>query len=200
MSKNQLNSKIYSNLIFSPLVAKAKPTRKIAYIATMVALSIVCNMYFEFKLGAVQYSFTTAVSALIGIMIGPVAGFLTCFLGDAIGFLTNPFGAYTPWIGLATGLVAFIAGLITHSFKSEKPFVLYVKLAVISLLTFAICSVGINNTFLWIVYYNQMSYFEYFTYRYFVMGQLIVSVVNYALLFILIPVIKRVPYFKDLNI
>ena len=187
-------------LFFSPFILKASRARKIAYIAMMVALSIVGNMFFEFKLGAVQYSFTTLVSALIGILIGPIAGFIACFIGDGVGFIANPFGAYTPWIGLATGLVAFISGFIVHFIKNDKPYTIYVKLAIISVSTFLICSVCINGMFLWLVWYSKMTFFEFLIYRYIALGQLFVSIINYAVLFALIPIFKRVTFFKDLQL
>lgn len=199
MSENQ-SFPIWQKLLFSPFVLKQKRTRKIAYIAIMVALAIVCNMYFEFKLGAVQYSFTTAISALIGLLIGPTAGLIACFIGDAVGFMVNPFGAYTPWIGLATGLIAFISGCVFHLFKTDKKWAVYVKLGIIAVLTFFICSIGINSTFLWLAYYNNTGYFAYLVNRYIVLGQLLVSVINYALLFIFVPLIGKISFFKDLNI
>lgn len=198
MSENKSNS--WVNWVFSPLVSNATKTRKIAYIALMVALSIVCNMYFEFKLGPVQYSFTTAISVLIGVLIGPCAGFVACFIGDAVGFFVNPFGAYAPWIGIATGLMAFIGGAVFNLFKSDKPWAIYVKLGVIALSTFLICSVGINTVFLWVSYYSDITFWAYFVNRYITLGQLIVSGINYALLFIIIPIIKRVRFFKDLQL
>ena len=198
MSEN--NQNLWKKWIFSPLVLNATKTRKIAYVALMVALSIVCNMYFEFKLGPVQYSFTTAISVLIGVLIGPGAGFVACFIGDAVGFFVNPFGAYAPWIGLSTGLMAFIGGAVFSFFKSDKKWVTYLKIGVISLTTFLICSVGINTTFLWLSYYSESSFWAYFFNGYITLGQLIVSGVNYALLFIIIPIIKRVAFFKDLQL
>ena len=199
MSENR-SFPLWQRLIFSPFVLKASRARKIAYVALMVALAIVCNMYFEFKLGAVQYSFTTAVSMLIGLLIGGGAGFVACFIGDAIGFIANPFGAYTPWIGLATGLTALISGAVFHLIKTNRNWHLYVKVAFISLLSFAVCSLGINSTFLWLSYYSSMSYGEWLAFRYIASGQIIVSAVNYALLFILVPVLKKVAFFKDLEL
>jgi len=189
-----------ARLIFSPMLLKSGRARKVAYVAISVALSVVCNMFFEFKLGMVQYSFTTAISALIGVFVGAGAGFLACFIGDAIGFIGNPFSAYAPWIGLSTGLIAFIAGVTIHFFKSEKVWTLYLKIAIISILTLLICSIGINTSFLWIAYYNEMSYSEYFIYRYIVMGQFLVSAVNYVLLFVLLPIIRRIPFFRKIEI
>lgn len=187
-------------LFFSPFILKATRARKIAYISMMVALSIVGNMFFEFKLGAVQYSFTTVISAIIGILIGPISGFVACFIGDGVGFIANPFGAYTPWIGIATGLIAFISGATVHLIKNKKASTIYVKIAVVSVLTFLICSVGVNGTFLWLVWYSKMSYIDFLIYRYVGLGQLFVSVINYALLFALVAVFKRISFFKELQL
>lgn len=198
-------SENFKRLFFSPFVLKATRARKIAYIAMMVALSIVCNMFFEFKLGAVQYSFTTLVSALIGILIGPIAGFTACFIGDGIGFIANSSGSYSPWIGIATGLIAFATGAIVHLIKNDRYYTIYVKLTIISVITFFICSVGINCTFLWLVLrhlarYKEMTYFEFLIFRYIGLGQLFVSIINYAILFAFIPVFKRISFFKDLQL
>jgi ECF transporter S component (folate family) len=127
-------------LFFSPFVLKEKRSRKIAYVAMMIALSIVCNIFFDFKLGAVQYSLTTAVSCLIGVLLGPVSGFVACFIGDMVGFFVNPFGAYTPWIGLSTGLMAFISGLIFHLWDNKNLLTVYAKCAIVAIATFVICS------------------------------------------------------------
>lgn len=193
-------SDFWLRLVFSPFIIEEKRSRKIAYVAMMVALAIVSNIFFEFKLGTVQYSLTTLMSALIGLLLGPGAGFIACFIGDAVGFFVNPFGAYTPWIGLATGLVAFITGFVFHFFQNGSYLVLYIKLSIITLATFFICSIGINSTFLWLAYFNKATFFEFLFTRYIIQGQLYVSIVNYALLFLFATVIKRVSYFDDLGI
>ena len=187
-------------LFFSPFVLKQKRSRKIAYVATMVALSIVCNMFFEFKLGTVQYSLTTAISCLIGILLGAGSGFVACFIGDAVGFFVHPYGAYTPWIGLATGLMAFISGFVFHFFKNKSNASIYVKLGLIAISTFLLCSLCINSVFLWLAYYNTTSFTAFLTTRYFVHGQIWVSILNYVVLFIVIPLIKQVPFFKSLEL
>ena len=37
-----------ARLIFSPMLLKSGRARKVAYVAISVALSVVCNMFFEF--------------------------------------------------------------------------------------------------------------------------------------------------------
>ena len=104
-----------------------------------------------------------------------------------------------PWIGLSTGTVALISGIVFHLFTSNKTWVLYVKIAIISILSFLICTVGINTVSLWALY-SQTDYFTYLTTRLFVLGGIYNSIVNYFLLFVIIPAIKRVSFFKNLNI
>ena len=199
MSKTTKENKLL-RVVFSPFITSASTARKIAYIAVMTALSVACNMFFEIKLGDVQFSFTFAVSALIGLLIGGGVGFVACFIGDLLGFLSNTGGfAYMPWIGLSSGTVALISGIVFHLFTSNKTWVLYVKIAIISILSFLICTVGINTVSLWALY-SQTDYFTYLTTRLFVLGGIYNSIVNYFLLFVIIPAIKRVSFFKNLNI
>ena len=193
-------SNFVKKLFFSPFVLKEKRSRKIAYVAMMVALSIVCNIFFEFKLGTVQYSLTTSISCLIGVLLGGGAGFIACFIGDMVGFFVHPFGAYTPWIGLSTGLMALISGAIFHLYENKSLLVIYIKCAIVSIVTFVVCSLCINSTFLWVAYYNKASFDKFLITRYFIQGQVFVSLLNYAILFILIPIIRKVPFFKSLEL
>lgn len=171
-------------------------SRKIAYIAVMTAMVAAANMFFEFKFADVQFSFTLAISAIVGLILGPVFGFCTCFLGDLAGFLYNSGGfAYMPWIGISMGLVAFISGTVVGGFKSERKSFLYVKLAFVCLSTFLICTVAINTTAFWLLY-SKVDYWTYLTTRLFVQGQIYNSLVNYILLFIAVPALNRIKPLK----
>ena len=200
MSKNNFTS-FFRKIEWSPLIVDKKKSQKIAYIAVMTAIAVVCNIVFEFvKLADFQISLTFAVSILIGLILGAGAGFVSCFLGDLLGFLANSGGqSYFPWVGISVGTVAFISGIVFHCFKSKKSWSLYIKIAIISILTFIICSVGINTTAFW-VSFSSSTYSKYLFSRYILKGQLLVSVINYAVVFIVVPIIKRISFFKDLNI
>ena len=75
----------WKRLLFSKTMLEKNKSHKIAYIAIMAALCIVSNM-FEFKLADTQFSLTLAISALTGLIIGPLFGFVACFIGDLVGF------------------------------------------------------------------------------------------------------------------
>ena len=160
----------------------------------MTALCVVCNMFFEFKFADTQFSLTIFFSALTGMIIGPVYGFVACFLGDLVGFLYNSGGfMYMPWIGLSMGLTAFIAGLIMNFLSVKNKFAIYLKIAVVCISTFLLCTVAINTTAFWIMYNTRkVPYTAYLFTRLFVQGQIWNSLFNYALLFVFYPVIVRI--------
>ncbi len=189
----------FSRLCFSQTLKDKNASHKIAFIAVFTAFSVIANMFFEIKFADIQFSFTICISALIGIILGPIFGFVASFTGDLVGFLVNSGGyAYMPWIGLAMGMVSFIAGVVVEFIKSEKPWFIFVKLAIISVLTFLICTVAINTTAFWILY-GKVPFFKYLFTRLFVQGQIFNSLVNYALLFIAVPVLSKIKPLK-LNI
>ena len=74
-------------LLFSATLAEKNASHKIAYISVMTDIVVVANMFFEFKFADTQFSLTIVVSALCGLIIGPLFGFAACFLGDLVGYL-----------------------------------------------------------------------------------------------------------------
>ena len=93
------------------------------------------------------------------------------------------------------GLTAVIAGLIVNGISSKTKGWLYVKLAVVCVLTFCICTVAINTTAFWLLY-SKVSFWKYFVARIFVQGQIWNSLVNYVLLFIAVPALQKIKPLK----
>ena len=102
-----------SSLLFSPFLSKKSHSKKVAYIGLFTAFLIVCNGFISFPIGDVQFSITLLASMLAGVILGPTAGFLSCFIADLIGYFISSGGMfYYFWIGLSTSLFAFITGFI----------------------------------------------------------------------------------------
>ncbi len=196
--------KAWKRFLFSQTLAEKNKSHKITYIAVMTALSIATN-FFEFKFLDTQFSLTIAIALLTGIVLGAVFGFTACVVGDFIGFLFNPSNLYMPWVGLSTGMFAFLAGLIFNGFPKRSA---WIKLIFVSILTFLVCTVGINSTGFYL--YNRaigfstalvdyiaqrfgggVSFWGYVIYRLIFKGQIWNSLFNYALLFISVPALKR---------
>lgn len=201
--------KTICNLLFSPIILRSAKTQKIAYVGLMTALSIVCNMFFEIKFYDIQFSLTIAVSCIIGALIGSTFGFVSCFVGDLIGFFINSWGQlYMPWVGLSTAIIAFISGVVINGINFKFRGNILVKILIVSILTFLVCSIGINSTGFYfynlkmgfstavIDYVNEtfgsgVGYSGYIAYRMIFKGQIFNSLVNYALLFIVLPLILK---------
>ncbi len=187
----------WQRLLFSETLIDKSRSQKIAYIAVMTAFCVVANMFFEFKFADVQFSLTIFISALTGILIGAGFGFAACFLGDLVGFLYNNAGLmYMPWIGLSMAITAFLAGLFFSVIKGNgRTWFVYVKLAAVCVSVFFLCTVLINTTAFWFLY-SKVDYMTYLVSRLFIQGQIWNSLVNYALLFMAVPILNRVKPLK----
>ncbi len=181
-------------VLFSDVMLNSSKTQRLAYVAVMTALCVVCNMFFEFKFAETQFSLTLFFSAITGLIIGPLYGFVACFLGDLVGFLYNSGGfMYMPWIGLSMGMVALISGFIMNCFDFKFKFAVFIKLAIVCVLTFLICTVAINTTAFWLIYNTRkVPYTAYLVSRLFIQGQIWNSVLNYAMLFVAFPVFMKI--------
>ena len=184
-----------AKLLFSDLLVDKKPSRVIAYMAILAALNVAVNT-FSLPLGFVQFSFTLFLAALTGILIGPVFGFVTCVLGDALGyFLGGAPGSFSPWIGLSMGVAAVIAALIFNGIPLKNKWGTYIKLTIICLLTFVVCTYAIGTTsayYLW--NFKGLSYPAFARARLSV--QIWNNVGNSILLFVAVPALSRIKPLK----
>ncbi len=196
-------------MIYSPLLENQNRSRKIAYLGLLTAFSVVVNAFFELKLGEIQFSFTIFACFLIGVLAGGGYGFCVCFLGDMIGFIINPFGAYLPTLGASVGLISLFSGvLFSDSLEKvkNKPTVYVLKsilgvpffgtnktlekikfiskITLVCLFSFFVCTVGITHTTFFYLYAGGRSYLAYFVYRFLLQGQLYNCIFNYALMFL----------------
>lgn len=190
---------VWKRVFFSPNLLAKNGSQKIAFVAITTAFIVMANMFFEIKFADIQFSFTILFSCVVGILLGGAFGFVACFLGDLVGFLYHSGGyMYMPWIGLSMGLTAFIAGAIVNGISSNTKTFLYVKLFMVCIFSFLICTVAINTTAFWLLY-SKTDYFTYLVTRIFIQGQIWNSLINYVLLFITVPILNKIKPLK-LNI
>ena len=203
---------VWQRLLMSDTLADKNKSHRVAYIAMIATFAVISN-FFEIKFVDNQFSLTMVVAMLAGLIVGPIYGFGTCFVGDLVGFLVNPGLVYMPWIGLSTGMFAFVAGFIFNMFPSDKKWAFVLRIALVCLFTFLICTIAINSTGFY--FYNKAmsfgtafleyaethygkgaTYWVYVAYRLFFKGQIWNSVFNYALLVIAIPALNRIKPLK----
>jgi uncharacterized membrane protein len=187
----------WKKFLFSELLVGKNTTHKIAYIAVLAALNVTVNAVSTISLGFVQFSITLFVCAITGILIGPLFGFTACFLGDTLGYIigNSGGGGWTPWIGLSMGTAAIIAALIMHGIPLKGKCGLYVKIAIVCVLTFFICTYAINTTaayYLWNA--KGLDYIDFLIARMSV--QIWNNVINSLLLFVAVPLLGRIKALK----
>ncbi|MBQ7879715.1 MAG: ECF transporter S component [Clostridia bacterium] len=184
---------IFKRLCFSKTLLCKNHSHKVAYIAVTTAFTVVVNML-EIKLGGIQFSLTIFVAAFAGLLLGGVSGFGACFIGDLIGFLIHPFGEYSPWIGISTGLMAFFAAVFLLLPNAKKWLPLYLSLACVCI--FACCTCGVTTLYLNKVCYKGMTFWECLIMRLFVQGQVWNSLVNSVLTVALLPLAVKIKPLK----
>ena len=211
-AKEERKTPVWKRLLFSQTLEGKSKSRKIAYIAVMTAFCIASN-FFEFKFLDNQFSLTITVALLTGVIIGAVFGFTACVLGDFIGFLVNSAYIYMPWVGLSTGTFALIAGMVFNGFSCQKKWAVWLKLFLVCIVSFLVCTVGINSTGFY--FYNramgfstavldyvakrfggEVSFWGYIVYRLIFKGQIWNSVFNYVLFFVALPSMTKIKALK----
>ncbi len=198
----------WKRVLFSDVLAEKSAAKKIAYIGVVAAFCIASNM-FEIKFGTTQFSFTILTSVLAGILIGPLFGCAAVFLGDGLGYVVNSMGyPYYWWVALSCASMALIAGLAIKIPLHVKGG-LYLKLAFICAMTLLVCSAGINSLGMYYIglelympknvaeaiathFGGEWSFGAYLLIRFFILGQIYNSLVNYALLFCLVPALNAI--------
>lgn len=214
MFRNYKNAKWYQKFAFSPILLKKPASHKISYVAVLTALLTVCNALLEIKFLDVQFSVTLFLSATAGIILGAGSGFIACMIGDGLGFMLSSWGyIYMPWVGLTSGVTAILAGCIFYFLKLNFKGSIFLKLAIISLLSFIIGTIAINSTGFYLYNYfigfsksfidyasehfgGNSTFLAYVFYRLIFKGQIFNSLVNYSLLFLIVPIILNITTFK----
>ena len=123
-------------------------TQKIVYTAIFSALSCVVNSLTIKASDVWQISFVSTIGFVAGYTLGAGLGFASAFIGDLIGGIITPFGAYNPIIGIGTGLWGFIPGVIFTCFKGNN----YVKTIISFAIGFILSSFVVNTFGLSVMY------------------------------------------------
>lgn len=163
------------------------PTQKLTYVSVLTALCVVANCFSYFPVSYISVSFTYTVCFIAGYVLGAKAGFAVGFIGDLIGGIIMPAGAYNPLIGLASGLSGLIPGIAFDYFGGND----YVKTCVSSAVNLAACTSGLNTFALWLMYgLGKKTFWAYLWVR--LLWQVLVAAANLVLCLALVAIIPRV--------
>ena len=93
--------------------------KKIILAGMLLALLIICSRFLSFKSQILVISFSFIPIIISAILLGPKYTCLICALGDLIGAIMFPFGAYFVGFTITEGLSGLIYGLILYNKNHE---------------------------------------------------------------------------------
>lgn len=90
-------------------------TERLVLLALLVALQVVMGKIIQINLVSKEFNLGFLPIAAAGALMGPAAGAVVGALGDLIGSLLFPTGAYFPGFTLTSALVGLVFGLILRA-------------------------------------------------------------------------------------
>lgn len=129
-------------------------TKKLILAAMFLSILLVLSRFLSIKTSFLVISFSFIPMMLCGVYLGPKYSLAVAALGDLIGALIFPFGAYFPGFTITAGLMGFIYGIFLYKNPNkeikDKTFIF--KLILSSLIVQIGIKVIIESAFLNIMY------------------------------------------------
>lgn len=123
-------------------------TQKLVYTAIMTTICFLAN-YLTIQVSELlQISFLATAGFVSGYLLGSGCGFVCAFLGDFLCGIIRPLGVYSPIIGLGSGLMGFIPGVIFERINLND----YFLTAMSYIATFIVASLFVNTFGLCLLY------------------------------------------------
>ena len=161
---------------------KKKSTQMMVTLALLVALHIILSRFLSINAWNIKIGFAFAAVFVGAYLYGPVAGAVVGGLGDFLGAILFPIGAYFPGFTLNCALTGAVMGLLLH--KKQTPGRV--------ILTAAINEIGISMwiTPLWISILYGSPYWPLIISRLPQIG--ILFVVEIVVIFLLVKIMERI--------
>lgn len=187
---NSVSANAKENTTIEPK-KKQSPTKRITYIATFTALSLVLKILSNQISQALPPSLKISLSYLgwylSAAVLGPLGGGCVAMVTDVLGQLVLPQGgAVNPVIALGNFSAAFVFGLLYNRLRFKSAPLRSILGATASTI---VGTLGINSLGLYFMYYKSMPYFAYMvTFR---LPQLLPVLVNVVLFCLLLPLTEK---------
>ncbi len=120
--------------------------KRITFTAVLTALEIILSRFLSINAWNIKIGFNFIPVVLAALLLGPVWAGLVAALGDLIGAILFPIGAYFPGFTIS----AFMTGIIFGLLLFEKQTVLRTVIAV--LINQLIISLLVNSAWICVVY------------------------------------------------
>lgn len=129
----------------NPNSVKRMDLRMLVTMALLIAMNVVLARFLGIQTPLVQVSFSFVPVVLAALLYGPVPAAIVGAMGDFLGAILFPAGAFFPGFTLT----AFLAGLVYGIFLYKKPAAVWRAVAAVLLIT-VFLNMGLNTLWLWI--------------------------------------------------
>lgn len=129
-------------------------SKKVVLSGLLLAVLIVFSRFVSIKTPILVISFSYIPIMLSAILLGPLYSTLIAGLGDLIGALLFPFGAYFPGFTITAALSGLVYGLLLYS-KNSKYFTgknLIIRLIISSIIVLGIIDLPIYSLMIHLLY------------------------------------------------
>ena len=129
-------------------------SKKIILSAMLLSILIVLSRFFSIKSSFLVISFSFIPMMLAGIYLGPKYAAIIAGLGDLIGAILFPFGAYFPGFTISAAIIGFIYGIFLYKKPGEnrKDFKFIIQLIISSILVLGGIKILLESVFLNVLY------------------------------------------------
>lgn len=93
-------------------------TKTITMLGVLIALEIILNRFLSINAWNIKIGFNFIPIAIAAIIYGPISAAIVGGLGDFIGAILFPIGAYFPGFTLTSALIGMVLGLFLHHKQS----------------------------------------------------------------------------------
>ena len=129
-------------------------SKKIILSAMLLSILIVLSRFFSIKSSFLVISFSFIPIMLAGIYLGPKYAAIIAGLGDLIGAILFPFGAYFPGFTISSVIIGFIYGMLLYKKPEEnrKDLKFIIQLIISSIIVLGGIKILLESVFLNVLY------------------------------------------------
>ncbi len=135
-----------SNIIsrFKESAYEFKKVRNISLLAVFSCLMVILNFLVVEMSSIISISFEFISVCLVGVMFGPVVGFIFGFFSDILCYFIHPIGAFYMWYAVSVAVDGLIYGMFLYKTQLSAKRVVCVQITR-DILT----NVILNSIFIW---------------------------------------------------
>lgn len=163
----------------------------IAVCAVLLALQVVLSRFLSINTPVVRFGFAFIPVAIVAVLYGIPGAVVVCALGDIIGALVLPTGAYFPGFTFTAVLMGLCYGLCLKDLPRYGTLAAFLRIAVCAFVNQFVLSLFLNTFWISLTAGKAFSYFF--------VTRLISSAADFAVQTVILFLLYKVKFFKKVS-